>query len=45
MISQHKGGNSERTEYPITRQFRQELYDVIVKEFNAAMEQEEQQFP
>ena len=26
--------------YPVTRQFRQELYDVIVKEFNAVMEQE-----
>ena len=29
--------------YPITRQFRQELYDVIVKEFNAVMEKEEHQ--
>ena len=28
--------------YPVTRQFRQELYDEIVKEFNAVMEQEEQ---
>ena len=28
--------------YPVTRQFRQELYDVIVKEFNAVMGQEEQ---
>ena len=28
--------------YPVTRQFRQELYDVIVKEFNAIMGQEEQ---
>lgn len=27
--------------YPVTRQFRQELYDEIVKEFNAVMEQEE----
>ena len=26
---------------PVTRQFRQELYDEIVKEFNAVMEQEE----
>lgn len=26
--------------YPITRQFRQELYDEIVKEFNVIMEQE-----
>lgn len=25
--------------YPVTRQFRQELYDAIVKEFNAVMEQ------
>lgn len=24
--------------YPVTRQFRQELYDEIVKEFNAVME-------
>lgn len=31
--------------YPVTRQFRQELYDVIVKEFNVVMKQEEQQFP
>ena len=23
--------------YPVTRQFRQELYDQIVKEFNAVM--------
>lgn len=29
--------------YPVTRQFRQELYDEIVKKFNAAMEQEGQQ--
>lgn len=29
--------------YPVTRQFRQELYDEIVKEFNIVMEQEEQQ--
>ncbi len=29
--------------YPVTRQFRQELYDGIVKEFHAAMEKEEQQ--
>lgn len=29
--------------YPVTRQFRQELYDEIVKEFNAVMEKEEQQ--
>lgn len=29
--------------YPITRQFRQELYDEIVKEFNAVMEQEVKQ--
>lgn len=28
--------------YPVTRQFRQELYDEIVKEFNAVMEREEQ---
>lgn len=28
--------------YPVTRQFRQELYDEVVKEFNAVMEQEEQ---
>lgn len=28
--------------YPVTRQFRQELYDEIVKEFNAVMEQERQ---
>ncbi|GFI17554.1 putative septation protein SpoVG [Lachnospiraceae bacterium] len=28
--------------YPVTRQFRQELYDEIVKEFNAVMGQEEQ---
>ena len=26
--------------YPVTRQFRQELYDEIVKEFNAVKEQE-----
>ena len=25
--------------YPVTRQFRQELYDEIVREFNAVMEQ------
>ena len=29
--------------YPVTRQFRQELYDEIVKEFHAVMEQEIQQ--
>ena len=29
--------------YPVTRQFRQELYDEIVKEFRAVMEQEVQQ--
>lgn len=29
--------------YPVTRQFRQELYDEIVKEFHAVMEKEEQQ--
>ena len=29
--------------YPVTRQFRQELYDEIVKEFHAVMEQERQQ--
>lgn len=29
--------------YPVTRQFRQELYDEIVKKFNFAMEQEGQQ--
>ena len=28
--------------YPVTRQFRQELYYEIVQEFNAIMEQEEQ---
>ncbi len=28
--------------YPVTRQFRQELYDEIVKEFNAVMGQEGQ---
>lgn len=28
--------------YPVTRQFRQELYDEIVKEFNGVMEQERQ---
>lgn len=28
--------------YPVTRQFRQELYDEIVKEFNTVMEQKEQ---
>ena len=28
--------------YPVTRQFRQELYDEIVKEFHAVMGQEEQ---
>ena len=27
--------------YPVTRQFRQELYDAVVREFHAAMEQEE----
>lgn len=27
--------------YPVTRQFRQELYDEIVREFDAAMEKEE----
>lgn len=27
--------------YPVTRQFRQELYDAIVREFHAVMEQEE----
>ncbi len=26
--------------YPVTRQFRQELYDEIVKEFNFVMEEE-----
>lgn len=26
--------------YPVTRQFRQELYDEVVKEFHAVMEQE-----
>ncbi len=29
--------------YPVTRQFRQELYDEIVKEFNAVTEKEGQQ--
>lgn len=29
--------------YPVTRQFRQELYDEIVKEFSAVMGWEEQQ--
>lgn len=29
--------------YPVTRQFRQELYDEVVKEFHAAMGQETQQ--
>ena len=29
--------------YPVTRQFRQELYDEIVKEFRAVMEKDEQQ--
>ena len=29
--------------YPVTRQFRQEMYDEIVKAFNAVMEKEEQQ--
>lgn len=29
--------------YPVTRQFRQELYDVIVREFHTVMEQERQQ--
>lgn len=28
--------------YPVTRQFRQKLYDEIVKEFNAVIGQEEQ---
>ena len=28
--------------YPVTRQFRQELYDEVVKEFHTAMGQEEQ---
>lgn len=27
--------------YPVTRQFRQELYDAIVREFHAVMDQEE----
>ena len=27
--------------YPVTRQFRQELYDTIVKEYNSVMEQTE----
>ena len=29
--------------YPVTRQFRQEMYDEIVKEFNAVMEREGRQ--
>ena len=29
--------------YPVTRQFRQELYDEVVKEFNTVMGQETQQ--
>lgn len=29
--------------YPVIRQFRQELYDKIVKEFNAVMEREVKQ--
>ena len=29
--------------YPVTRQFRQELYDEVVKEFNSVMEREGQQ--
>ena len=29
--------------YPVTRQFRQEMYEEIVREFNAVMEKEEQQ--
>lgn len=29
--------------YPVTRQFRQELYDEVVKEFHAVMGQETQQ--
>ena len=29
--------------YPVTRQFRQEMYEEIVKEFNAVMEKEGQQ--
>ncbi len=28
--------------YPVTRQFRQELYDEIVKEFSSAMKQEKE---
>ena len=28
--------------YPVTRQFRQELYDAVVKEFNFVMEREGQ---
>ena len=28
--------------YPVTRQFRQEMYDEIVKEYNVVMEQEEE---
>ena len=28
--------------YPVTRQFRQELYDAVVREFHAAMEQQEE---
>lgn len=29
--------------YPVTRQFRQEMYEEIVREFNAVMEREGQQ--
>lgn len=29
--------------YPVTRQFRQEMYEEIVKEFNAVMEKEGQE--
>ena len=29
--------------YPVTRQFRQEIYEEIVKEFNAIMEREGKQ--
>ncbi|MDE6975356.1 MAG: SpoVG family protein [Lachnospiraceae bacterium] len=28
--------------YPVTRQFREELYEEIVKEFEAVMQKEEQ---
>ncbi len=31
---------NEHIAYPITRQFRQELYDEIVKKFNVVMKQE-----